>query len=291
MKMSDQKYPENALNSEEPIYNQEDQNEPKDFHEQYQNGNNEIQMNNKYPIPSQDVQESLRKSIEDERIQKILRNGFIRKVYGILSIQLLISLAFVLYFQQDSTKKHLETYSTLWTMVYGIAGIGFLVIYILLACKRDLGKKVPYNYILLFILTLAEGFSCAFISAAFSFDAVILCLILTIVSSIVITIYAFMTNTDWSNKGVLLYIILCQFVVVSFFVFFLNLSLLQVFLCLVGTMIFGVYLVYDTQLIIGKFGNMYSVDDYIFATLELYMDIIRLFIEILRIVGSVIRKN
>ena len=289
--MNNQNYAENALYPEEHIYSQENQ-FPKDSNKNYQNGNSDVKLDiNKYPIPSPDVQESLRQSIEGERIQKILRNGFIRKVYGILSVQLIISLAFVLYFQQDSAKKSLETYSTLWTVIYGIAGIGFLVIYILLACKRDLGRKVPYNYILLFILTLAEGFTCAFIAAAFSLDTVILCLVLTIISSIVITIYAFKTNSDWSNKGVLLYIILSQFIVVSIFVFFLNLSLLQVFCCLVGTLIFGVYLVYDTQLIIGKFGNMYNVDDYIFATLELYMDIIRLFIEILRIVGNVTKKN
>ena len=41
----------------------------------------------------------------------------------------------------------------------------------------------------------------------------------------------------------------------------------------------------------GKFGYAYSVDDYIFATLEIYMDIIRLFLLILRIVAQASSKK
>ena len=57
------------------------------------------------------------------------------------------------------------------------------------------------------------------------------------------------------------------------------------------TIVVGMYLVYDTQLIMGKFGVAYSVDDYIFATLEIYMDIIRLFLLILRMVAKAQRRN
>ena len=57
------------------------------------------------------------------------------------------------------------------------------------------------------------------------------------------------------------------------------------------TFMVGIYLVYDTQLILGKLGMGYSVDDYIFATLEIYMDIIRLFLLILRILANSSRKN
>ena len=60
---------------------------------------------------------------------------------------------------------------------------------------------------------------------------------------------------------------------------------LYTFYTFLMTIMVGFYLVYDTQLIMGKFGVAYSVDDYIFATLEIYMDIIRLFLLILRILG------
>ena len=50
--------------------------------------------------------------------------------------------------------------------------------------------------------------------------------------------------------------------------------------------IYSIYLLYDTQLIMGKFGNEYSIDDYIFAALNLYLDIINLFLYILQILGA-----
>ena len=67
--------------------------------------------------------------------------------------------------------------------------------------------------------------------------------------------------------------------------------MLYMFYTYISTIMVAIYLVYDTQLIMGKFGNAYSVDDYIFATLEIYMDIIRLFLLILRIVAQASRKN
>ena len=58
--------------------------------------------------------------------------------------------------------------------------------------------------------------------------------------------------------------------------------------CAIGVLIFSMYVVYDTQLIIGgkhkKF--QFSVDDYIFAALALYLDIINLFLYILALLGN-----
>ena len=48
---------------------------------------------------------------------------------------------------------------------------------------------------------------------------------------------------------------------------------------------FGIYLIYDVQLMMGDKKNFYSVDDYIIAALNIYIDIIRLFIEILKILN------
>ena len=55
----------------------------------------------------------------------------------------------------------------------------------------------------------------------------------------------------------------------------------------VGALIFMVYIVYDTQLMMGG-KHKYSIDpeEYIFAALNLYLDIINLFMYILAIVGA-----
>ena len=52
-----------------------------------------------------------------------------------------------------------------------------------------------------------------------------------------------------------------------------------------GVIVFGIYLVFDTQLTIGKNSRAYSIDDYIIAALNLYIDIIQIFLEILKILA------
>ena len=51
--------------------------------------------------------------------------------------------------------------------------------------------------------------------------------------------------------------------------------------CSFGIIIFGIYIIIDTKMIIGGERFEISYDDYIFAAMILYIDIIRLFLYIL----------
>lgn len=55
-----------------------------------------------------------------------------------------------------------------------------------------------------------------------------------------------------------------------------------------GALLFSFYLVYDTQLMMGgKHKYSLSPEEYIFAALNLYLDIINIFLYILTIIGAV----
>merc|ERR1712008_628597 len=56
----------------------------------------------------------------------------------------------------------------------------------------------------------------------------------------------------------------------------------------VAAILFSFYIVYDTQLIMGgkHSKGQFGVDDYVFAALNLYLDVINLFIELLQIFGD-----
>ena len=51
-------------------------------------------------------------------------------------------------------------------------------------------------------------------------------------------------------------------------------------------MLFCVYLVYDTQKVLGQFQNEYTLDDTYLAALFLYTDIIQIFIRLIRILNT-----
>ncbi len=57
-----------------------------------------------------------------------------------------------------------------------------------------------------------------------------------------------------------------------------------VYACL-AALLYGIYLIFDTQLVLGKFQNAYSLDDAYFATIQLYIDIIQIFLQVLQILS------
>ena len=56
----------------------------------------------------------------------------------------------------------------------------------------------------------------------------------------------------------------------------------------VGVVLFSFFIIYDTQIIVGGKHRQYELDDdrYILGSVLLYLDIINLFLEILRLLGG-----
>ena len=103
--------------------------------------------------------------ITDSSIQAAVRAGFVRKVYGILSIQLLITFGSVLLCQLSPIKKAIFSHQVLSGNLVLFSSLSFLVLFLCLACCRDLSRKVPYNYIFLFAITLCEAIACSIASS------------------------------------------------------------------------------------------------------------------------------
>ena len=262
----------------------------------YPNNNMDLGLNrNHYQYPEGMKDEnSLNESQRIQEQQKITNEifkGFLVKVYGILSVQLLITLFFIFFFQRDSVKSYFSKHPVLSGFLNLLSLIGFIGILLLLSIKQDLGKRVPYNYIFLLLITLCMSFMCAFFAISYSYSIVLFCVILTVISSIAITVYAYSTNRDFSYIRGLFAVILSQFGGFIFMIFILDISMLEMVCCLVGTLLFGVYLVYDTQVIFKKYGEVYSIDDYIYASLQIYIDIANLFMVILSTVGRASKNS
>ena len=247
-----------------------------------------------YPVeikPNEQSHSDESDDINDSSIQFAVRAGFIRKVYGILSLQLLITFGSVLLCQLKPIKYFILHNQALSGNLVIFSCVMFITLFLVLACCRGLSRKVPYNYLLLFAITLCEAISCSIVSSIYSFQIVSTALFLTLVATLAITFYACTTKNDFSTCRICLYVIFSQMFTIGILAVLFRIRALYAFYTFGMTIMVGIYLVYDTQLILGKLGIGYSVDDYIFATLEIYMDIIRLFLLILRILGSSQRRN
>ena len=54
----------------------------------------------------------------------------------------------------------------------------------------------------------------------------------------------------------------------------------------IGAVVFGVYIVIDVQMIEGKMREKYELDDYVGGAMNLYLDILNLFIYVLQLLGK-----
>lgn len=112
----------------------------------------------------------------------------------------------------------------------------------------------------------------------------------TALVTIALTVYAMTTKHDISvfvGLAFVVYLAMFPIIIISFF---MNLGgvLYTVYLCL-GILLYSLYLIIDTIMITGgKSMNGYGcdLDDYVIGAMMLYMDIIMLFIYILRLLGG-----
>ena len=221
---------------------------------------------------------------EEKDFTQEMRLGFIRKVYGILSAQLLITFLLVCSTFIPSVR---EFFIKSFFLIYICTPIAIIILIVLVCCK-DFTKKVPYNYILLFIWTICEAITLCCVASRYNYRTVLTALGLTAGVVVGITVYAFWTDRDFTGWGMGLCI-------ASFGLFFFGLfglffgEWVNTLYCLFGVVLFGIYLIYDTQLVLGKFGREYGIDDYIFAALNIYIDIINLFSYILSLLGKASR--
>jgi protein lifeguard len=162
--------------------------------------------------------------------------------------------------------------------------VGYLVTAIPLLCCK-LGRVYPVNYILLTLFTICLSTMVGFITAQYEAKAVVAAAVSTVGITVGVTIYACTTKTDYTMCGPLLFVLGFAFVFICPFFFFLS-NTAHVFFAYIGVILFSFYLLFDTQLIMGGKRYELSIDDYIMAAMILYLDIINIFLELLKIFGN-----
>jgi len=224
-----------------------------------------------------------------------IRHGFIRKVYGIVGSQLLLT-ALISGAIVEAGKSYLRQNQSLTLgllLVSSMLSIGTMCIF---CCAPHYMRKSPHNYAILLGFTVAEAIVVGMISSTYNTESVIIAFFMTTFLVAGLTVFACQTSYDFTGCGPYLFVgILCLWMF-GFFVwlgsFFLSgpaFHTMNLLYATGGACLMGFYIIYDTQMIVGgkhSRSHEFSIDDYAFAAISLYMDIVQLFLYILRIVGS-----
>jgi len=216
-----------------------------------------------------------------------IRSGFITKVYGILTAQLLLTAAVACPFIVCvEVKEWVKTKAM--SLVLGATIFNILFLCLLMCpcgCEKNM-RTFPINYILLSGFTITEGLLIGVVCAGFTVESVLFAVLATAILVFSLTLFAVTTKSDFTGCGVYLFAAMVCLMIFSLFCFLLPFPIMDKIYCCLGILVFSFYLIFDTQLIMGNRENAIGIDDYVYAALQLYMDIVQLFLYILQLFGS-----
>ena len=202
---------------------------------------------------------------------------FIRKVYSILTIQLLLTTAMSsLSFFSTGYRTWIQ--SNAWMMWVSLFGaIGFLL---LTFWKR---KSYPTNLIFLAAVTGLEAYSISVVTSFYESRIVIQALIITLAIFVFLTAFACQSKYDFTSWAPYLFGSLWILIIFGFMAaFFPHGKTIELVYGAAAALIFSGYILVDTQLVM----RHYHVEEEIAASISLYLDILNLFLAILRILNS-----
>jgi len=205
-----------------------------------------------------------------------IRMGFLRKVYGIVSVQLIFTTIVAAFFMLcEPVAEYMKT--SQWPLMVSMFG-SFGVLFALMVKSRE----VPTNYILLAIFTLFESLMVGTVVTFYQVHSVIQAFVLTCIVTVSLTAYTFQTKRDFSNLGVGLFTCLWVLIWAGFLQMIFQSPMMDLAIGIGGAILFSLFIVFDTWMIMHKV----SPEEYIHASINLYLDILNLFLHILRILGD-----
>ena len=253
---------------------------PDDFYNNPNKEFNNIQLANEAPAKADNLDSSFQINLF---VNYDIRSKFLMKVYGILLFQFIIIFALVLIFQIKSLKDYIQDNSAFFWACFGISFFVLLFTLLLFECCPSVLRKVPHNYIILFALTIFLGIMCAFIASFYHFQAVLGAI--TCIFAICLGSFCNGLFNKGGNLKSWYFIISSMICLVIHYAIMALIFRGYYYIFLYDTgyaCLYSLFIAFDTIAI----KESLHIDEYIAAAIVLTIDIIRLFLILLRILGN-----
>lgn len=222
-----------------------------------------------------------------------VRNAFIGKVLTVVFCQLMVTVGLSLtFYYVDPLRLYVR--QNAWPFYLSI-GLTFGLL-IGMACSEKLRRVYPYNVLALVAFTLVMGFQVATITSYFDTQSVMLAFIATCFVVAGCAFIAFCTKIDMTKYAAYLSIAGLAFIGIALLAAFWpwrggtrNWTIIAI--SFVGTFLFSAYLIFDLQLLVGGRTLSIGPDDWVFASISIYLDIINIFLQLLQIIAMFQNNN
>ncbi|XP_061531760.1 glutamate receptor, ionotropic, N-methyl D-aspartate-associated protein 1b (glutamate binding) [Phycodurus eques] len=213
---------------------------------------------------------------------KTIRRAFIRKVFLVLTAQLTVTFFFVMVFTFVGAIK-VFAQENFWP--YIVSYVTFFVCTCAISCCGNLRRKHPWNLVALSILTLSMSYMVGMIASYHETEIVVIALGITAVVCFTVVIFSLQTKYDFTSCHGVMFVCLVVLVLFGLLCIIIRNRILDIFYAGLGALLFTCFLAVDTQLLLGNKELSLHPEEYVFAALNLYTDIINIFIYILAIFG------
>ncbi len=169
--------------------------------------------------------------------------------------------------------------------------ISMIAIFVPLFLAQRNARVFPKNVLLTLLFTFVEGvFIAPFLAVAEQAapGTVSQAALLTFAAFGGLSLYATLSRRDFSAWGSFFFIGMIVLVIAMFINFFVASAAASLWISAIGVLIFAGLLVFDTWRITrsGQFGQ----DDYVFAAVQIYLDLLNMFLFILSLLGNRSRR-
>lgn len=223
-------------------------------------------------------------SNEDEThdlMSKADQYKFILQTYMCLTFQFFITTCFALVAKTDTRVQLFMTTET----GYILQGISLFSIFSILFASLWYEKyftiyKTKYTLLVLFTLSFSYNLSCLLNIA--NNDLVLLTSGLTLANTILLSILSMCTKINNSYLIQLLSVITLTLITTGILGVIFQSQIFYLFMSTLGTLLFSGFIILDTKMILSNTFRIYKQTDFVLASINLYTDIINLFLYLLR---------
>ncbi|SCZ90317.1 BZ3500_MvSof-1268-A1-R1_Chr9g10789 [Microbotryum saponariae] len=224
-----------------------------------------------------DIPEDFKIGVTVSQSSKDVRMQFVRKVYIVLTMQLLATFGVGMLMRGEA--------ATQWTREHS----GLMMIPILGSFAMMLGAfwkrhSHPLNLVFLGAFTLCEGVSVGAVVSFYDQRIVLLALGITLGLFVGLTLFTLQSRYEFDSMGPYLFSALLVFFITSLVGMFIPFSnTMDLIMAAVGVLLFSMYIIYDTHMLMKRL----HVDDWVMASISLYLDFINLFLQVLRLLSDI----
>ena len=211
------------------------------------------------------------------------RATLVRRTYGLVFATILVTMLGVAFaFTQPALMQSVARHPF----------ITFLCMFAPLFMVMRRPREFPRNIILTFLFTFLEGLYIApflFVAERGAPGVVAQAGLLTFTAFGVLSLYAIFSRRDFSAWGSFFMIGVVVLIIASFINIFVASAAGSLWISAVGVLIFSGLLVFDTWRIVRS--GQYTQDDYVPAAVNIYLDLLNMFLFILSLLGGGNRRN